>query len=135
MSLLAWNNMFSVGVKEIDSQHKKLLAIANRLNDAMKQGLGKDVLAGILTDLVAYTESHFAFEERLMEQHKYPLSPQHKAEHKELVRTVADFKRKFELGDAALTSDVMGFLRDWLSRHIMNSDKMFGRDLNSKGVH
>lgn len=135
MSLLTWNNLFSVGVKEIDNQHKKLVAIANRLNDAMKDGVGKDVLATILADLLAYTESHFAFEERLMDQYNYPLSPQHKAEHRELVKTVGEFSRQLEKGEAELTSGVMNFLRDWLSRHIMNSDKMFGRDLNSKGVH
>lgn len=135
MSLLTWNNLFSVGVKEIDNQHKKLVAIANRLNDAMKDGVGKDVLATILADLLAYTESHFAFEERLMDQYHYPLSPQHKAEHRELVKTVGEFSRQLEKGEAELTSGVMNFLRDWLSRHIMNSDKMFGRDLNNKGVH
>lgn len=135
MSLLTWNNLFSVGVMEIDNQHKKLVAIANRLNDAMKDGVGKDVLATILADLMAYTESHFAFEERLMDQYDYPLSPQHKAEHRELVKTVGEFSRQLGQGEAELTSGVMNFLRDWLSRHIMNSDKMFGRDLNSKGVH
>ena len=135
MSLLAWSNMFSVGVKDIDDQHKKLVDMANRLNDAMKDGHGREVVGKILAELVAYTASHFAFEERLMDKHDYPLSVQHKKEHQDLVRTVGEFKTKFERGDAALTAEVMGFLRDWLAKHIMNSDKTFGRDLNSKGVH
>ena len=135
MSLLAWSNMFSVGVTEIDNQHKKLVDMANRLNDAMKAGHGKDAIGKILNELVSYTASHFAYEERLMDQHKYPMSPQHKQEHKDLVKTVLDFKAKFEKGDAALTAEVMTFLRDWLSKHIMSSDKSFGKDLNSKGVH
>ena len=135
MSLLAWSSMFSVGVKDIDDQHKRLVDMANALNDAMKAGHGKDAVGKILNDLVSYTQNHFAFEERLMDKHKYPMSPQHKQEHKDLVKTVGEFKAKFEKGDAALTSEVMTFLRDWLSKHIMNSDKMFGKDLNSKGVH
>lgn len=135
MSLLAWSNMFSVGVKDIDDQHKKLVDMANTLNDAMKAGQGKEAIGKILGELVSYTQNHFSFEERLMDKHKYPMSPQHKQEHKELVKTVGEFKAKFEKGDAALTSEVMTFLRDWLSKHIMNSDKMFGKDLNSKGVH
>lgn len=135
MSLLAWSNMFSVGVKDIDDQHKKLVDMANRLNDAMKAGQGRAEVGGILGELVEYTVNHFAFEERLMDKHAYPMSSQHKKEHQDLVRTVGEFKRKFELGDAALTAEIMGFLRDWLSRHIMNSDKMFGKDLNGKGIH
>jgi hemerythrin len=134
LSLLAWSNMFSVGVKDIDDQHKKLVELANALNDAMKAGKGKETLGNILSELVTYTVTHFAFEERLMEKHKYPMSPQHRQEHKDLVKTVGEFKTKFEQGDAALTSEVMTFLRDWLTKHIMNSDKMFGKDLNSKGV-
>lgn len=135
MSLLAWSNLFSVGVKDIDDQHKKLVDMANRLNDAMKAGHGKEIVGRILGELVDYTVSHFAFEERLMDKHGYPMSVQHKQEHQELVRTVGEFKRKFERGDAALTAEIMGFLRDWLSRHIMNSDKRFGKDLNAKGIH
>ena len=134
MSLLAWSNMFSVGVKDIDDQHKKLVELANSLNDAMKAGKGKEAMGEILSELVTYTVTHFTFEERLMEKHKYPLSPQHKQEHQDLVKTVGEFKAKFEHGDVTLTSEVMSFLRDWLTKHIMNSDKMFGKDLNSKGV-
>lgn len=135
MSLLAWSSMFSVGVDEIDNQHKKLVDMANRLNDAMKSGQGKEAMGKILSELVSYTATHFAYEERLMDQHKYGMSSQHKQEHKDLVKTVLDFKAKFEKGDAALTAEVMTFLRDWLSKHIMNSDRAFGRDLNTKGVH
>ena len=134
MSLLTWSNMFSVGVKDIDDQHKKLVELANSLNDAMKAGNGKETLGAVLGELITYTVTHFAFEERLMETHKYPLSPQHKQEHKDLVKTVGEFSAKFERGDVTLTTEVMTFLRDWLTRHIMNSDKMFGKDLNSKGV-
>ena len=32
----------------------------------MMEGNGKTVLAGIMDDLVRYTESHFAFEEAMM---------------------------------------------------------------------
>ena len=135
MSLLAWSSVFSVGVTEIDNQHKKLVDMANRLNDAMKAGQGKEAIGKVLNELVSYTATHFAYEERLMDQHKYPMSPEHKQEHKDLVKTVLDFKAKFEKGDAALTAEIMTFLRDWLTKHIMNSDKKFGKDLNTKGVH
>ena len=135
MSLLAWNDLFSVGVQEIDSQHKKLLAIANRLNDAMRHNQERETLAEILNDLRGYTETHFAFEERLMDQHAYILSAQHKLEHQKLVQIVVEFQGKFNRGDADLTSEMMILLRDWLSRHIMNSDKSFGRALNARGVH
>ena len=135
MSLLAWSNALSVGVKEIDDQHKKLVDLANQLNDAMKAGHGKDAIGSILVELVRYTQSHFAFEEKLMDTHKYPATEKHKAEHKDLVKSVGDFKAQFDRGDATLTTSVMNFLRDWLTKHILSSDRALGRDLNTKGLH
>jgi len=135
MALLTWGPMFSVGVKEIDDQHKTLIDLANRLNDQMTSGKGgKEVLDKIFNELVAYTVSHFAMEERLMAKHSYSASDAHKDAHKKLVATVADLKKKHEQGENVLTSQVMTFLRDWLTKHILNTDRAFGRELNQKGV-
>ena len=51
------------------------------------------------------------------------LSAQHKAEHDGFVADIAAFQQKFEAGSATLSVEVMHFLRDWLSRHIMQTDK------------
>lgn len=134
MSLLAWNPMFSVGVKEIDDQHKRLIELANQLNDAMGAGKGRAVLDKVFSELVSYTQSHFQTEEKLMGQIGYSNAVAHKAEHKSLVAAVADLKQKHDKGDVVLTSQVMSFLRDWLTKHILNSDKTLGRELNAKGV-
>jgi hemerythrin-like metal-binding protein len=135
MSLLAWNDMFSVGVLEIDNQHKKLIEITNRLNAAMTADLGHQALSGILGDLLTYTQTHFAYEERLMDRHRYLDREQHLLEHRKLVQIVVDFQNKFAQGEVDLTSDLMVLLRDWLSRHIMNSDRTLGKALNLRGVH
>ncbi len=134
MPLLLWGPMLEVGVKEIDTQHKKLVELANELSDAVMAGKGKDVLGKTLAALVSYTVSHFGTEERLMDQHKYPAMADHKQQHKDLVKTVSDFKAKFDKGDANLSSEIMNFLRDWLTKHIMNTDKALARDLKQKGV-
>lgn len=135
MALLAWSDIFSVGVKEIDEQHKKLLDIANRLDEAKQGEADRAVLGEILDDLVSYTQIHFAYEERLMERYHYSLAQRHKLEHADLVKAAVEFQQRFTRQDTALTDQVMGLLRDWLSRHIMNSDQLLGRELNAKGVH
>ena len=134
MPLLLWGPMLEVGVKEIDTQHRKLVDLANELADAVRAGKGKEVLGKTLAELVRYTQTHFATEEKLMDQHKYPGTADHKQLHKDLVKTVSDFKAKFDKGDAALTDEIMNFLRDWLTKHIMNIDKALARDLKQKGV-
>lgn len=134
MALISWSNMLSTGVSEQDTQHKKLIDLINQLNDAMQAGHGADVLGKVLTELVNYTVFHFGYEEKLMGQHKYEDSPAHKAEHLKFVQTVGDFKKKFDSGGAAVSVEIMNFLRDWLTTHIMKTDKKFGLALNKLGV-
>jgi hypothetical protein len=38
MGFTTWNDHYSVNVPEIDEQHKKLIALANQLYDAMRAG-------------------------------------------------------------------------------------------------
>jgi hemerythrin len=33
-----------------------------------------------------------------------------------------------------ISTEIMNFLRDWLSKHIMQTDKKFGQALNKAGV-
>ncbi len=43
MALIDWDKSLSVNVEEIDQQHKKLIAMINELNEAMRNGKGKEV--------------------------------------------------------------------------------------------
>ncbi len=134
MSLLIWSPMFSVGVKAIDDEHKKLIDLANGLSDQMGAGRGKEALGPLFADLIAYTQYHFSNEERLMGLHQYSASADHEQKHRELVESVMGLRTRFEKGEDVLTSEVMVFLRDWLTKHILQTDKALGRELNQKGV-
>jgi hemerythrin-like metal-binding protein len=134
MALITWNNALSTGIAEQDNQHKKLIDLINQLNDAMHSGKGNDIMGKVLTELVNYTVYHFGYEEKLMGQHGYSDTPAHKAEHAKFVQTAGDFKKKFESGSAVVSVEIMNFLRDWLTNHIMRTDKKMGQELGKKGV-
>ncbi len=134
MALMEWSEQYSVGIPGIDKQHKKLIQIINELHEAMRNRRGKDVLEGLLVELVDYTGYHFDAEERYFQQHQYSGYVNHKTEHDLLKAKVVDFKGKFERGDAMVTLEVMNFLKDWLADHIMVTDKKYGPFLKSKGV-
>ncbi len=40
MAFFEWTHAFSVGVEEIDQQHKRLMGLVNRLHDAIACGSG-----------------------------------------------------------------------------------------------
>ncbi|CAK8718428.1 Hemerythrin [Candidatus Electrothrix laxa] len=134
MSLIKWNDSFSVNVVRIDQEHKKLFEMINELTDAMKAGHGKDVLGDILNGLISYTASHFQLEENYFQQVKYPHAVEHKKEHVAFVQKVTDFKREFDAGRATVSVNLLQFLSKWLQTHIKGTDQKYSSFLNEKGI-
>jgi len=134
MALIQWDSSFSVNIAEIDTQHQKLIGMINELNDAMRQGKGKDVLGKILNGLIAYAGTHFKVEEKYFDQFGYPEGSSHKSEHAAFVRKVAEFKSGFDNGKLGLSVEVMSFLSDWLKTHIKGNDKKYTPFFNAKGL-
>lgn len=134
MALFAWNDSFSVNIKHIDEQHKKLVNLLNNLHDAMKLGKGNQILSKILAELIGYVETHFTTEEKLMSAHRFPEYNSHKLEHTKLTQKAVELQQNFQQGRGVLTIEVMNFLKNWLQSHILGTDKKYGPFLNSKGV-
>jgi hemerythrin len=134
MALMEWSDNLSVKVTQIDEQHKKLVGMLNDLHDAMKQGKGSDVTGKILDGLIEYVATHFANEEKIMKDNAYPEYLKHKKEHDALTNQALELQKQFQNGKPVLTVELMKFLKDWLSNHILGTDKKYGPYLNSKGI-
>lgn len=135
MALVAWKEDYVVNVREIDDQHKKLVAMINELHDAMLAKKAKEVLGPLLSKLVAYCASHFATEEKLLKTHGYPEYDDHKEKHEKMTAKVLALQNDWKAGRVNLTLDVSKFLKDWLDKHILGTDKKYGPFLNGKGVN
>jgi hemerythrin len=134
MALMEWSDKYSVGINSIDVQHKQLVALINNLFEALSKGKGDQALAPILNELIVYTKTHFAYEERLFTQYAYPDSSLHKADHDKLAAQVLDIQKQMQEGKVGVSVGTMTFLKEWLSGHIMGSDKKYGPYLSGKGV-
>jgi len=134
MSLITWSAQLSVGIDSIDEQHKKLINMINALNDAIADGSAKTIMQNIFDGLTVYTEKHFGYEEQLFAQYGYVESAAHKAEHAALLKQVNELKIKMEGGDFMIGIEVMAFLKEWLTNHIMRTDMAYTEFLISKGV-
>lgn len=134
MPIMTWNNTLATGIPSIDAQHQQLVGYVNELYDAMTKGQGKEATGKILTRLVDYTVKHFAQEEQYFARTGYPDTAAHIAEHEHLKKQVGEFGRKFQTGQATVNAELMNFLRNWLTAHIMMSDKKYVPHLKAKGV-
>jgi hemerythrin len=134
MPLITWNPSYSVKIGEIDSQHQKLIAMMNEMNDAMAKGKGKEVLGPIIDGMISYTKAHFSKEEGLFDKYDYPDAPAHKEQHVAFVKKVTEFRENYLKNQLSLTINVMNFLGDWWVNHICGTDRKYSDFFNKLGV-
>ena len=133
--VVPWSSELSVGIKQIDDQHSKMLYMANALFEAFAKNYGKQILDNIIYGTVAYADKHFADEEQLMLSYGYPDYDAHKQQHAALQKEIADIVKKHESGYVQLNMEVREFFKIWLLNHILGDDKKLGQYLRSKGIH
>ncbi|MBL8742671.1 MAG: hemerythrin family protein [Myxococcales bacterium] len=129
-----WNASLSVGVHDIDEQHKQLFSLLDELSRANTEEREATVRGEIVADLIDYTKIHFAFEETLLARHGYPDLGSHHDAHTKLAGQVETYAAAAEGGTAPLGAELYFFLRTWLNGHIRGSDRRYGPFLNDRGV-
>jgi hemerythrin len=134
MPIIQWEQKYETGIRQFDEHHQKLVELINKLYDAMRAGKGNDVLAPVFEELIAYTQYHFAAEEKAFKASGYIAAVSHTREHNNLVKKVTELKADFDAGKMGITTQTMGFLRDWLLNHIQKSDKMYVTHLKKHGI-
>jgi len=134
MPLFTWDQSYSVKVNRCDDDHKKLFALINRLHDAMSVGKGAAVMEQTVQELLDYTRVHFSAEEALMEKAGYAELPGHRAQHQHFVKQVEQFQKDLQISKSGKAVEVLGFLKDWLTKHIKQTDQRYSAHLNSHGI-
>ena len=132
---LVWKDEYSVGVEEMDNDHKKLLNLINQLQTAVHYYTGKEFEEKALDELVDYTKTHFKKEEKLMEDNDYADLEAHKVLHQKFIDKVSAFLELYKNDSDVAVNDTLEFLKDWLIKHINGTDKEYGKVLNEKGIH
>lgn len=130
MSFFAWDEKYEIHVPEVDEQHCFLVGLVDEFYEAMLSGQGRKMVKGLLVRLVDYTRYHFVTEERLMAENHYPGREGHIREHDQLRGEVAALLKECETSEVAISAKVGIFLRDWLKKHIAETDRALGRFLN-----
>jgi hemerythrin len=134
MSKIEWDEKYSIGVKALDDQHKRLLVIINELADLGSHEDPKTAMENALWAVLDYAKEHFKFEEGLMLENQYEESEAHRVKHKDLIRQAMELAKKLNTPEGKSTEEMMKFLQNWLFDHILKTDKKFGGYLAEKGV-
>ena len=125
-SMFKWKNDFSVGIKELDDQHRSFFEILNRLGAAAGGNKGMVVVGPVLQELKEYSRHHFTEEENWLKIIGFPGLQHQKIQHEFFISQVTDLQDRYSKGDGNIPISTLEFLRDWLLNHILENDKKYG---------
>ncbi|MFO1154318.1 MAG: bacteriohemerythrin [Rhodospirillales bacterium] len=126
MPLIEWTPALAVGVESLDTDHKVLVSLINQLDDAIAAGNPRSTVQRVLDALYDYTVYHFSREEALMRACGYPDIEAHARTHATLRAQVADIRDRYGRSPESIHSrEVLSFLKNWLSTHILGRDHLY----------
>jgi len=131
---LEWKSEYSVGVKEIDDQHKKLVATISGLFQVIDERKGQETLEKTFDKLVNYGIEHFETEEKYFDEFHYEFAGEHKKAHQAFKDKISDFYKKYKGNDVEISFELADFLEDWLLDHLATEDQKYVKCFKEHGL-
>jgi len=129
MHAFVWDHRFIIGLESVDSQHRHLVDLVNRVGDLVLAGQADEArLLPIFHQLADYARFHFAEEERLMAE--VGMDPRHAEAHKRhhgefLKQVLQMWNNRAQVAEPV--ASLHDFLAAWLTVHILGEDQVMGR--------
>ena len=123
--LFPWNSQFETGIEQIDEQHRKLVAILNRLAWHLSAEEDELQASDVLDELLDYTHYHFRSEEGIWKQYfaGSSIEANHHKAHEHFFEQVRHYQERREAGNENTLAEMFDFLTRWLAFHILESDR------------
>lgn len=134
MDKIVWTADYSVGVDLMDSQHRRIIDLVNRLIDGHGTENDAEVVAETISKMLQYTREHFASEETLLLQYEYPACDDHRNLHRKFLKDAIQFNTAVMLKVDGTSTKLLEYLRDWWIDHILIEDMKYRRFFEGKGV-
>jgi len=136
--MIYWKDSFSCEIADIDNQHKRLFEIAGKIYDLATQREETDKydeIINVIEELKNYTIEHFKFEEQLMLENSYDGYDIQKIEHDFFIKKLQRIERKdIDNSQNEAVVDMISFITDWISSHILKTDKNYVEFFKTKGM-
>jgi hemerythrin len=129
MALIEWKDEFSVGVPDVDHEHRELIGLINELYDATKDENSNYTVMDFLGEIYAHVSAHFALEEKIMRERRYDHYAGHKADHENLLDELRDIMDAYE-EDAYFSDDEFTeAVGSWFTDHFSTKDARLHKHL------
>ncbi|MCX7150158.1 MAG: hemerythrin family protein [Rhodocyclales bacterium] len=126
---MKWKNEYSLGIQEIDDQHRLLLSSFSVIEEAIKLKQGWSNVHYSIIGLKELARMHFTFEEALMRLFAYPEAKEHRSDHEYFFVRLAAIENNSLRNSTE--NELLEFLREWLTIHILQTDMGYARHILS----
>jgi hemerythrin-like metal-binding protein len=92
---ISWNDGMSVGIPEIDEDHKRFILLINELNRSITDRKEPAEIKERLQFIIDDAEQHFAHEEMLFKEWRYPDIDRHASQHAQALKELKEIKVNF----------------------------------------
>ena len=130
MSLIEWDEKYSVGVAAVDHEHRELIGLVNEAHDRLMRPGGEEAVMDFLGEIFARISAHFALEEKIMRARNYDRYDAHKADHERLLDEIRDIMDDYEDGEFFSEALFAQQLQAWFAGHFRSHDARLHRRLD-----
>ncbi|AHF02782.1 hemerythrin [Marichromatium purpuratum 984] len=131
--LKEWSDVYSIGIPEIDEQHRCFFAASHRLYNEILDRKGKEAVEGAVSFMREYAERHFSTEEAFMTEHGYPDLKDHLQQHAAFFRRLDILEQELQMFGPTqdLAERALDITQDWLIDHIADEDMLYSLHIKS----
>ena len=123
---ITWVDEMSVGIPEIDGDHKNFILLINELNHSITEGKAPTEIKRRLQVIIDDAVQHFAHEERLFKEWQYPDTGDHARIHAETLKELNAIMEKFiPYGYDTAWVDAGSMIKSILINHILAEDMKY----------
>ena len=130
MSLIEWDEKYSVGVAAVDHEHRELIGLVNEAHDRLMRPGGEEAAMDFLGEIFARISAHFALEEKIMRARNYDRYDEHKTDHERLLDEIRDMMDDYEDGELFSEERFAQQLKTWFAEHFRTHDARLHRRLD-----
>lgn len=131
---IAWSDVLSVGVPEMDDEHRQFISRVNGLNQAIIESADKATVEYLMSLMLLEAKHHFGHEQELLSCWQYPEAAAHSAKHAELT---LQFERALEAiagTDLSFVWALKGLhVKQLLVEHLLREDIKYRDFLRAQG--
>lgn len=92
---LIWSEELSVCIPEIDAEHQNFIRLVNELNEAIIERKQVEEIKQCMQSLLEDAALHFAHEEKLFKEWKFPQAEEHARKHAQILQALGEIMNNF----------------------------------------